>query len=136
ILKTSGYISPVSSLFADDMMQQIKNLQAHLAAGGNLFVFPEGTRSRTGSIGPFEKGAFSIAKLCKAPVRVVKITHTDRLYPPDSFLFNTCVPNIIEVKLMGSIEPDYENSTVSLQAIMQEARSLLEKKSKQQAALP
>lgn len=131
ILKTSGYIAPVSSsMFADDMMLQIKNLQAHLAAGGNLFVFPEGTRSRTGDIGPFEKGAFSIAKLCRTPIRIVKITNTHKLYPPDSFLFNTCVPNIIEVKLVGSIEPDYENSTIPLSKIIKEARVLLEGKSK------
>ncbi len=129
VLKISGYIAPLGSgVFSEDMMGQIARLQEHFAAGGNLFVFPEGTRSRTGAVGPFEKGAFSIAKLCKAPVRVVRITNTGRLYPPDSFLFNTCIANRIEVTLAGSIEPEYDNSTVPVSELMGQARDLLEGK--------
>ena len=128
-LKTAGYIAPAtSSVFSEDMMVQITHLQEHFAAGGNLFVFPEGTRSRTGAVGPFEKGAFSMAKLCKAPIRVVRITNTGRLYPPDSFLFQTCIPNRIEVALAGSIEPDYDNTAVSVSELMRQARGLLEEK--------
>jgi len=127
VLRTSGYIAPVASgVFSEDMQVQIARLQEHFAAGGNLFVFPEGTRSRTGAVGPFEKGVFSIAKLCKAPIRVVRITNTDKLYPPDSFLFSTCTPNTIEVLLAGSIEPDYDGSAVSVSDLMQQARALLE----------
>ena len=130
VLKRSGYIAPTSNLFADDMMCQIENLQKHLALGGNLFVFPEGTRSRDGSIGQFEKGAFRIAKLCRVPIKVVHIRNTNKLYPPDSFLFNTCIPNVIEVKLAGTIEPDYESKRVFISELMVKARTLLENNNK------
>jgi 1-acyl-sn-glycerol-3-phosphate acyltransferase len=67
ILRTSGYIpSLAEGTFAADMVDQIKNMEEYLAEGGNLFIFPEGHRSRDGRIGPFDQGAFKIARLCRA----------------------------------------------------------------------
>ena len=129
ILKTSGYMpSLADGLFTEGMMNQVKNMAGYLAAGGNLFIFPEGTRSRDGRIGPFDKGAFSIAKLCRAPIRVVSISGTDKLYPPDSLWFHTGSRQTIEVALAGSIEPDYGSRAFSLPGLMAEARTLLEGK--------
>ena len=129
ILKTSGYMpSLTDGLFTEDMMNQVKNMAGYLAAGGNLFIFPEGTRSRDGRIGPFDKGAFSIAKLCRAPIRVVSISGTDKLYSPDSLWLHTGNRQTIEVALAGSIEPDYKSRDFSLPGLMAEARALLEGK--------
>jgi len=129
ILKTSGFMpSLADGLFTEDMLNQVKNMAGYLAAGGNLFIFPEGTRSRDGRIGPFDKGAFSIAKLCRAPIRVVSIGGTDKLYPPDSLWFHTGNRQTIEVTLAGSIEPDYKSGAFSLPGLMAEARALLERK--------
>lgn len=130
ILRTSGYIpSPAEGLFAADMVDQIKNMQEYLAAGGNLFIFPEGHRSRDGRIGPFDQGAFKIARLCRAAsIKVVLIRNTDKLFPPSRFLLNTRDEHVIEVELAGSLEPDYESEAFSLHALMAEARSLMEKK--------
>ncbi len=130
ILTTSGYIpSLAEGLFAADMVDQIKKMREYLAAGGNLFIFPEGTRSRDGRIGPFDQGAFKIARLCRAAsIKVVVIRNTDKLFPPDRFLFNTRNEHIIEVELAGSLEPDYESEAFSLPALMEEARSIMERK--------
>ena len=130
ILRTSGYIpSPAESLFAADMVDQIKKMREYLAAGGNLFIFPEGHRSRDGRIGSFDQGAFKIARLCRAAfLKVVLIRNTDRLFPPGRFLFNTHDEIVIEVDLAGSLEPDYDSDAFSLPALMAEARSLLERK--------
>jgi 1-acyl-sn-glycerol-3-phosphate acyltransferase len=130
ILRTSGYIpSLAEGQFAADMVDQIKRMREYLEAGGNLFIFPEGHRSRDGRIGPFDQGAFKIARLCRAAsIKVVLIGNTDRLFPPGRFLFNTRDENVIEVVLAGSLEPDYESATFSLSGLMAEARSLLEKK--------
>ncbi len=130
ILRTSGYIpSKREGLFAVNMIDQIKNMKDYLAAGGNFFIFPEGTRSRNNRIGPFDSGAFKIARLCHAtPIQVVFIRNTHKLFPPGRFLFNTCEENIIEVELAGSLEPDYESAAFSLDGLMAEARLLLEKK--------
>jgi 1-acyl-sn-glycerol-3-phosphate acyltransferase len=126
VLKSAGYLSPahMQGNGTPDLMEEIKKMKAYLAMGGNLFIFPEGTRSRTGSVAPFEKGAFTIAKLCRAPIRVVSIENTQRVYPPDRFLFTTGEAVEITIRLAGSIEPDYDTTPVS--ALMQQARVLLE----------
>ncbi len=130
ILRTSGYIPSLSEgLFSASMIDQIKNMRDYLSSGGNLFIFPEGHRSRDGRIGPFDKGAFKIAKLCEAlPIRVVLIRNTHRLFPPDRFLLNTHDETVIDVELAGSLEPDYESESFSLSALTDEAHALMERK--------
>jgi 1-acyl-sn-glycerol-3-phosphate acyltransferase len=129
ILKTSGYIPPMTEgLFAESMIDQIKKMKDFLSGGGNLFIFPEGTRSRNGRIAPFDKGAFRIARLCHAPIKVVIIRNTHKLFPPGKFLFNTCDENVIEVELAGSLDPDYESDAFSPSGLIEEARFLMERK--------
>ncbi|HYA13655.1 MAG TPA: lysophospholipid acyltransferase family protein [Syntrophales bacterium] len=129
ILKTSGYIpSMTEDIFLEDMIDQIKKMKEYLSSGGNLFIFPEGTRSINSRVGPFDKGAFRIARLCNAPIKIVLIRNTNKLFPPGKFLFNTCTKNVIEVKLAGSLEPDYNSDTFTLSGLMAEARSLMERK--------
>jgi 1-acyl-sn-glycerol-3-phosphate acyltransferase len=107
-------------------MEQVKAMRSYLASGGNLFIFPEGTRSRSGAVGPFEKGAFTIAKLCRAPISVLRIENTNRVYPPDRFLFTTGKTVEIRISLIGSIEPVPENETISISDTMRQAMALLE----------
>lgn len=130
ILRASGYIPSVAEdLFRINMIDQIKNMTDYLTAGGNLFIFPEGTRSRDTRIGPFDRGAFKIAKLCHVtPIRVVLIRNTHKLFPPGGFLINTGEQNVIEVELAGTLEPDYEGDAFSLSGLMAEVRSLMERK--------
>jgi 1-acyl-sn-glycerol-3-phosphate acyltransferase len=135
ILRTSGYIpSLAEGLFAADMIDQIKTMQEYLKAGGNLFIFPEGHRSRDDRIGPFDQGAFKIARLCRAAsLKVVLIRNTDRLFPPDRLLFNTGEEIVVEVKLAGSLDLNYEGEAFSLPALMAEARSLMARRKESRA---
>jgi 1-acyl-sn-glycerol-3-phosphate acyltransferase len=130
VLRGSGYIpSMAEGLFTVNMIDQIKNMKGYLASGGNLFIFPEGTRSRNGRIGPFDSGAFKIARLSHAaPIHVVIIRNTHKLFPPGRFLFNTRDDNVIEVELAGTLQPDFEGDSFSLSGLMAEARSLMERK--------
>jgi 1-acyl-sn-glycerol-3-phosphate acyltransferase len=125
-LRTAGYLpanatGPLVSL----MMERLGGLRDYLAGGGNLFIFPEGTRSRNGRLGPFNDGAFKIAKRLNAPVQVVLIRNTERLFPPDRFLFNTCVENTIEVSLIGTIRTDDQEKGLSVSELKNRAWSLL-----------
>ena len=129
ILKTSGYIpSTTEGPFMEDMLDQIKNMRDYLSGGGTLFIFPEGTRSFSGRLSPFDKGAFRIAKLCNAPIKAVFIKNTGKLFPPGKFLFNTGDEFAIEVELAGTLEPDYESESFTLSGLMVEARTLMERK--------
>jgi 1-acyl-sn-glycerol-3-phosphate acyltransferase len=55
-----------------------------LEQGGCLVVFPEGTRSRDGSLLPFKKGPFFLAMEAGAPVVPVSIAGATRLLPKGS----------------------------------------------------
>lgn len=126
ILKQSGYVpSTTDGLFTESMMRQLKYLKDYLAGGGNLFIFPEGTRSLDGELHPFDKGAFRIARLCGAPIKVVSIKNTHKLYPPGAFLFNSSDSMTVEMKLAGSFHPDYESTEFSLSGLMTDTRDVL-----------
>ena len=59
-----------------------------LAEGNSLFVFPEGTRSETGSLKPFKSGAFILAKKMKIPILPVVISGTRDALPKHSLNFH------------------------------------------------
>ena len=128
MLSLSGYIpSTARGRFADLVVDRIDGMDAFLASGGNVFIFPEGTRSRDGRIGNLNKGAFKLAKMCKAPVKVLFIENTDKLFTPGKFLFNAHSPNTVTVALIGEMNPDYRSDQFSINGLMAEAHALLEK---------
>lgn len=106
VMKSGGYIPYVRQGESHDLMiEGIHGMTGFLQKGGVLFIFPEGRRSRNGELGTFQKGAFSIAGMCNAPVEVLYINNTDRLFVPGKFFFNSCVPTTITVERLGRILP-------------------------------
>jgi len=59
-----------------------------LTDGNSLFVFPEGTRSETGSLKPFKSGAFILAQKMKIPILPVVISGTKGALPKHSMNFH------------------------------------------------
>ena len=107
ILRKSGYFpATASGPLGRLMLEQMETMGRYLAEGGNLFIFPQGTRSRDGGIGELNEGAFKIARYCKAPVHVLCICNTEKLFAPGKFFFNTCRPNRISVRILDTILPD------------------------------
>jgi 1-acyl-sn-glycerol-3-phosphate acyltransferase len=128
-LKNYGYISSdASDMIGPAMINNLESIKEHLASGGNLFVFPEGTRSRDGNLAPFNKGVFTIANYCNAPLQLIFIDGTNKLFQPGHFLFNTRNFNEIQLELIGSLEPDYKGNNFSISAVADQARSLFEEK--------
>lgn len=123
MIKKSGYL-PASSegRFSRLMIEQMESMGSYLNAGGNLFVFPEGTRSRDGKVGNLNQGALKIARMCKAPLYVLQLHNTDKLFTPGKFLFNSRIQNTIRIKIIDHIEPDYHNNPPSTTKLEQQVR--------------
>ena len=129
LLRNSRYMpSGASELMGQAMVENLESIKEHLAAGGNFFAFPEGTRSRDGRLAPFNKGVFIIARYCNAPLKLVYIKNTNKLFQPGTFLLNTSDDIEIEVELIGSLEPDYKGDNFSVSAVADEARNIFEQR--------
>lgn len=57
-----------------------------LAAGWHVLIFPEGTRSRSGELGPFKPGVGLLACRTNAPVLPVRLRGTWNVLPPGAHL--------------------------------------------------
>lgn len=127
MLKMSGYLpSDSQGSLSERLVEQLEHMSSFLADGGNLFVFPEGTRSRDGAVRALNPGAFKIARLCRAPLAVVRIENSERLFTPGRFLFNTCQANTITVRLLAQMTPPYDSAEFSVKDVMAQVRTLLE----------
>lgn len=128
-LKKAGYVpSSTEAMNGAAMIENLDAIKAHLAAGGNLFVFPEGTRSRNGRLAPFNRGVFSISRYCNTDLKLVFIRNTDKLFRPGTFSFNTHESNIISVELIATLKPDYQTDTFSINTVAEQARQLFKQK--------
>ena len=104
VIRTAGYLpATATGRFAGLMLARMETMPAYLASGGNLFVFPEGTRSRDGQVGALNQGALKIARQCRVPVHVLYLENTERLFTPGVFLFAARNPNVIRLRLVETI---------------------------------
>ena len=127
MLALSGYIpssgaGPYSAL----LVNSLDTISSLLEKGGNIVVFPEGTRSRDGQVAPLHKGIFKIAKYCQAPIQVVGIQNTEKLFEPGKFLFNTRRPHTIRVTRIAQLTPDYTSGAFSVKELIRQVGKLLD----------
>ncbi len=127
VITRAGYL-PASGegRFSRLMLQQIESMPSFLQSGGNLFVFPEGTRKRNGSVGSLHPGALKIARLCKVPIYVLRVQNTAVLFPPGKFVFNSRQKNTIRLSVVGCIRPDYDTDLPSAAALEQQVVAVYE----------
>ena len=120
--------SSPSEMYGPAMINHLESIKQHLAAGGNLFVFPEGTRGRDGKVAPFNKGVFSIARYCNTGLALVFIRDTDKLFRPGNFSFNMLDQNDVRLELIAKLAPDYQADNFSINALADQARQIFERK--------
>ena len=72
-----------------------------LPPGVSVFVFPEGTRSQDGELGPFKKGAFHMALQLGLPIVPLTVDGAQRLMPKTSRLPRT---GTVQVRISPPID--------------------------------
>ena len=103
VLKQAGYIPAGGD--PGLMLDQMAGLKECLDAGGNFFLFPEGTRSRSSELMPLQPGALKLARQCGAELALFRIEGTGELFPPGRFLFNAG-GGVIRITQVGRIAPE------------------------------
>ena len=67
-----------------DAMNSIERAAQTIRSGQSVILFPEGTRTRTGKLQPFKRGAFTLAAKSGVPVVPMTINNTFGILPKGS----------------------------------------------------
>lgn len=81
----------------ESVIQMMAHCRRHLAAGSPLLIFPEGTRSKDGSLQPFKEGAFRLAAEAGCPVIPVAMRGTGEALPKHGVVLRNRMRARVEV---------------------------------------
>ncbi|HID03358.1 MAG TPA: 1-acyl-sn-glycerol-3-phosphate acyltransferase [Desulfobacterales bacterium] len=127
LIKISGYLpATTEGVHAGRMIEHIENMGEFLKSGGNLFVFPEGTRNPDTILGDFHKGVFKIGRMYNCPIHVLNICNTYKLFTPGKFFFNTRIYNHISIKIIGCVNSVSGQTSTSAALLEKEVREIFE----------
>lgn len=82
-MRRGGHI-PVNRGNTAEAVESLRRATRHLREGVSAFLFPEGTRTRDGSLQPLKKGGFKLALEAGLPIVPVVIVGTRRAMPRGS----------------------------------------------------
>jgi putative phosphoserine phosphatase/1-acylglycerol-3-phosphate O-acyltransferase len=101
-------------------IEQMQPLVDKLREGISLAIAPEGTRSRTGELGPFKKGAFHVAMQAGVPVVPVVLRNADVLGSASATMMR---PGTVQLAVLPAV-PTAGWTTKDLAARVAEVRQL------------
>lgn len=128
LVDISGYLpSTTEGIYAGKMIQQVEKMSLFFKSGGNLFVFPEGTRNPDARVEALHKGVFKIARMAKCPIHVLGLSGTDTLFTPGKFFFNTRLKNSIYLKIIETIQPDMQQGKMTVSILEEKVRRAFQK---------
>jgi 1-acyl-sn-glycerol-3-phosphate acyltransferase len=103
--------------------KSLEKARQKITGGTSIIMLPEGTRSRTGELGKFKKGAFVLARDLNLPILPVTITGTRKILPPKTLdLF----PGRADMKIHAPVDiNDYDE--VSLDRLIDDVKEIIRK---------
>ena len=114
-MRASGYI-PVERDDRKKAYEAFNKTLEKIKEGSSIIIFPEGTRSEDGTIGPFKKGSNLIASRSKSPMVPVTIIGSMDIIKKGSA---SITPGPIRVVISPPVEPsdDKKENEEVLQSI-------------------
>jgi len=100
--EAAGFIF-VDSSSPQAAAKTIRFAEAKLKNGASIAIFPEGSRTRTGKMGTFKKGAYQMALDLKLPIVPITINGSYEVMPIDSYLIH---PHKMEMIIHDPIQLD------------------------------
>jgi 1-acyl-sn-glycerol-3-phosphate acyltransferase len=86
-MRLAGYIS----IDRDNPAEAVKSMEVaaeKMSKGASVVIFPEGTRSETGALLPFKRGAFMLARKSGMPIVPVAVSGTIGILKRGGFIVN------------------------------------------------
>lgn len=120
-LVASGFV-PIDRKDRQKAIGQLEKAKQQLTGGVNIWISPEGTRSRNGKLAPFKKGGFHLAMDLGVPIVPTWIEGAQYIIPPDQFIAifdGTCTVRF------GTPIPTAARSREELPALMAEVRAAI-----------
>lgn len=126
VVRTAGYINT-----SEGYEKSLPKIRERLDEGYSIVVFPEGSRTRTGKIKRFHKGAFYMARELKVPVTPLLFHGAFEILPPGRFIVSN---KVMTMKFLPAIKvhentvgTTYQEDTKAIQAIMRNEYQNLKK---------
>jgi 1-acyl-sn-glycerol-3-phosphate acyltransferase len=124
-IAVSGHI-PVDRKNPSRARKSMERAVTALRTGRNsLIVFPEGTRSKTGELGPFKLGVFSIAVEAGANIVPIALKGTHRILPKGSFYINPMPVTVQIGEPVSSSGFDRKNKSVLARLVRDRIEDML-----------
>jgi len=115
-----GYIS-IDRSDRKAAFESLRDAAGKIRDGASVLIFPEGTRSRDGEIGPFKKGGFVLTVDAGVPIVPIIVCGTRTLMPRGSLFMR---PRDVYMEILPPIETSgYTRKTKDL--LMSEVRDVI-----------
>lgn len=103
-----GSLSSIKRMMKDSLKE--------LDRGNSILIFPEGTRSLDGEIGPFRDGAFKIAETSKLPILPIVVDGSGNALPKRSIIIKG--KHRMHIRILEPVDPNRFNSVKELKEEM------------------
>ena len=126
--EAAGYIF-VDNSSPQSAAKAVKDAEKKLKNGISIAICPEGSRTRTGKMGVFKKGAFQMALNLKLPIVPITINGSYEVMPIGTYLINPHKMEIIihdPVPVDEKIPENIREMAVKIRELSEHSRAMIE----------